>query len=37
MFGKTGYDNHWLYDPATLIGVTLNGQLFLMMLIEKLE
>ena len=36
-FGKTGYDNHWLYDPATLLGVTLNGQLFLLMLIEKLE
>ncbi len=36
-FGKTGYSNHWLYDPATLIGVTLNGQLFLLMLIEKLE
>jgi len=36
-FGKTGYNNHWLYDPSVLLGVTLNGQLVLLMLIEKLE
>lgn len=36
-FGKLGDSNYWLYDPMALIKVTLNGQLFLMMLIEKME
>lgn len=37
VFGKLGYDNYWLYDPQALIKVTINGQLFLLMLIERME
>lgn len=37
IFGKLGYGNHWLYDPLAMYSVTLCGQLFLLMLIEKLE
>lgn len=36
LFGKMGYDG-WLYDPKAMYQVTLNGQLYLLMLIEKLE
>ncbi len=36
-FGKLGFSKYWLYDPLALIRVTLNGQLFLLMLIEKME
>lgn len=36
LYGKMGY-NGWLYDPKALYQVTLNGQLYLMMLIEQLE
>ena len=35
-FGKLGFENYWLYDPLALIRVTVNGQLFLLMLIEKM-
>jgi hypothetical protein len=35
-FGKLGYGNFWLYDPLVMLQVTLNGQLFLLMLIEML-
>lgn len=37
VFGKFGSDVFWLYDPFALISVTINGQLFLMMLIEHME
>lgn len=37
IFGKMGFENHWLYDPLAMYRVTLNGQLFLLMLIEALE
>lgn len=36
-FGKLGFDKYWLYDPLALIRVTVNGQLFLLMLIEQME
>src|SRR5258706_1215370 len=36
-FGKTGFENHWLYDPLVMLKTTLNGQLFLLMLIESFE
>jgi DNA polymerase elongation subunit (family B) len=35
-FGKTIFKNHWLYDPLVGYKTTINGQLFLLMLIEKL-
>ena len=35
-FGKTIFKNHWLYDPLVGYKITINGQLFLLMLIEKL-
>jgi hypothetical protein len=37
VFGKCNYDGYWLYDPLALYRVTINGQLFLLMLIERLE
>ena len=37
IFGKTGYEHHWLYDPLAMNRVTVNGQLYLLMLIERLE
>lgn len=37
IFGKMGSDVHWLYDLEAMYKVTLNGQLYLLMLIEKLE
>lgn len=36
-FGKLGMMESWLYDKKALLGVTLTGQLSLLMLIEKLE
>lgn len=37
IFGKSGHDKFWLYDPKAFISVTLNGQLYLLMLIERLH
>ena len=34
--GKTLNEHHWLYDPIVNLRVTINGQLFLLMLIERL-
>lgn len=36
IFGRLGSDQHWLYDPKAFYGVTINGQLYLLMLIESL-
>ncbi len=35
--GKTLNANHWLYDPLVNLRVTINGQLYLLMLIERLS
>jgi len=35
-FGKMGFENHWVYDREAMVKVTINGQLFLLMLIEWL-
>jgi len=35
--GKTLNANHWLYDPLVNLQVTINGQLYLLMLIEQLS
>lgn len=37
VFGKMGYINSWLYDLEQLYRITINGQLYLLMLIEWLE
>lgn len=37
VFGKYGYENGWLFDEQAMTSVTLNGELYLLMLIEKLE
>jgi hypothetical protein len=37
IFGKYGDENYWLYDIRSMYRVTINGQLSLLMLIEKLE
>lgn len=37
VFGKLGYEYFWLYDPKAFLAVTINGQLLLLDLIEKLE
>ena len=37
IFGKLGYKYFWLYDPKQFISTTVNGQLGLLMLIEKLH
>jgi len=37
IFGKTGFEHHWLYDMLCMYRVTVNGQLFLLMLVEALE
>ena len=37
IYGKMGNEHHWLYDLEAMYKVTLNGQLFLLMLIEDLE
>lgn len=34
--GKTLNKDHWLYDPIVNLRVTVNGQLYLLMLIERL-
>lgn len=36
-FGKMGFEHSWLYDPRAMYSVTLNGQLFLLMLVERLQ
>lgn len=36
-FGKLGFSKYWIYDPLAMIRVTVNGQLFLLMLIESME
>ncbi len=36
IFGKLGHAHFWLYDPKAFYSVTINGQLFLLMLIESL-
>ena len=35
--GKTLNKNHWLYDPLVNVRVTINGQLYILMLIERLS
>jgi len=35
-FGKLGYEHHWLFDLLAMLRVTVNGQLYLLMLIERL-
>lgn len=37
MFGLLNFQNYWLYDPKAALSVTINGQMFLLMLIESLE
>lgn len=37
IFGKLGDPKYWLYDPLGMYRVTINGQLYLLMLIERLE
>lgn len=37
VFGLLNFPNYWLYDPQAALSTTINGQLFLLMLIEKLE
>lgn len=36
MFGKTGSDVSCFYDPFVFYGITVNGQLFISMLVEQL-
>lgn len=36
VFGKTLFEHHWLYDPLVGLRVTINGQLYMLMLIERL-
>jgi len=35
-FGKMLNANHWLYDPMAAFKITVNGQLYMLMLIERL-
>lgn len=37
IFGLYNFPNYWLYDPKAALSVTINGQMFLLMLIEELE
>jgi hypothetical protein len=37
VFGKTLNENHWLYDPLVGLRTTINGQLYILMLIEQLS
>lgn len=37
IFGLLNFPNYWLYDPKAALSVTINGQMFLLMLIEQLE
>lgn len=36
VFGKTLFEHHWLYDPLVGLRVTVNGQLYMLMLIDHL-
>jgi DNA polymerase elongation subunit (family B) len=36
VFGKTLYNKHWLYDPLVGLRVTINGQLYMLMLVDHL-
>ena len=35
-WGKFGYEHSWLYDPLCALRITINGQLYMLMLIERL-
>ena len=35
-WGKFKNEHHWLYDPLTALQITINGQLYILMLIEAL-
>jgi DNA polymerase elongation subunit (family B) len=35
-YGKMKNENHWLFDPLAALKVTINGQLYILMLIEDL-
>jgi len=35
-YGKTKSEHHWLYDPMVALQTTINGQLYILMLIESL-
>lgn len=37
IYGKLGSDKFWLYDRLAQLKVTINGQLMIMMLVERLE
>lgn len=37
VFGKTGEEYSWFYSSEVFLGTTINGQLYLLMLIESLE
>jgi len=37
IFGKTGEDRSWFYSPQVYLSTTVNGQLYLLMLAERLE
>jgi hypothetical protein len=37
VYGKSRDDNSWMHDPMVTYQTTINGQLFLLMLIERLE
>jgi hypothetical protein len=37
IFGLYNFPNYWLYDPKAALSVTINGQMFLLMMIEELE
>ena len=37
IFGLMNFENYWLYDPKAALSITINGQLYLLMLIETLE
>lgn len=36
IFGKFNFSYSWLYDPKVFFAITINGQLFLLMFIERL-
>lgn len=36
IYGKFRNEHHWLYDPLAALQVTINGQLYILMLIEEL-
>lgn len=37
IFGRSGDKHSWYYSPEVFLGTTINGQLYLLMLIEQLE